>query len=142
MLVPDEQGKTTMLEELLEEIWSAFQQAQVTMIYAWADIGVDYDRFAGATDFKQGSAFGRAAVDAINGDGVWDRDFVRRQMKSPPTRFDSAGSEGDDPSDEWTFEMPADRGDDPPSIRGVEWTSLRGVRDSHTLPRTWRGKAT
>ncbi|MCC2030532.1 hypothetical protein KEC56_13615 [Microbacterium sp. YMB-B2] len=140
VLVADEQGKTTVLEELLEEIWSGFQQAQVTMMVAWADVDVDLNRFAGATDFQQGSAFGRAAVDAVVGNGAWDNDFVRRQMKSPP----GLGSEveGDDGHHEdWKFEADDGLRGDASAVRGVEWASLRGVRDAHALPRTWRGEA-
>lgn len=140
VLVPDEQGNTTVLEELLEEIWSGFQQAQVTMLYAWADVGIDLDKFAGATDFKQGSAFGRAAVDAVNGDGAWDGDFARRQMKSPRPGFASAEGESANPGGEWMFEMPPGDGDEADVAQQVEWTSLRGLRDVHTPPRTWRGE--
>ncbi|MCS3844068.1 hypothetical protein HDC95_002366 [Microbacterium sp. AK031] len=91
-------------------------------------------RLTGACDcFAQASPFRMGLP--------WDRDFVRRQMKSPPPGFELGGGESDEPSDEWTFVMPGDPGDDAPSVQGVEWTSLRGVRDAHTLPRTWRGKS-
>lgn len=141
VLVPDEQGKTTILEELLEEIWSGFQQAQVTMIVAWADVDVNLDKFAGATDFKQGSAFGRAAVDTVNGNGTWDNDYVRRQMKAPSSGSGSESQRDGGLYEDWKFEEVDGLRGDASSLQGVEWTSLRGVRDAHTLPRTWRGEA-
>lgn len=110
------------------------------MIFAWADVDVDLEKFAGATDFQGGSAFGRAAVDAVNGNGTWDNDFVRRQMTSPPG-FGSDVYEEETSSEGWKFEAPASLVDDAAAARDVDWATLRGVRDAHALPRTWRGEA-
>ena len=82
VVIRDQFGMHTVLEQLLEEIWSAFQQAQTCLIIAWADENVNLDIFAGATDFKRGSAFGMAATDSINGVGTWERDLLRRDV--PP----------------------------------------------------------
>lgn len=140
VLVPDEQGNVTILEELLEEIWSGFQQAQVTMIYAWADVQVDHDKFAGATDFKQGSAFGRAAVDTLNGSGTWEQDVVRRQMKEPPPGFDASDNHAASTQKATNDTIPPlDVSNDEQQPDPIDWAQLRGLRDTHKPPRTWRG---
>lgn len=81
VVAPDRFGKITGVEHLLEEIWGAFQQAQLSMIIAWADESIDLELFAGAIDFKQGSSFGQAAVDSLNGAGTWDSDVLRRAQQ-------------------------------------------------------------
>lgn len=130
ILVLDELGHTTVLEKLLEEIWSGFQQAQVTMMAAWADEGVDHDRFSGASNFKRGSGFGRAATDAENGDGAWDYDYVRRQ-----TLTVQQGSSSTLP--DLNLEALLDAAE--PPTGSVDWAVLKGLKDTHSPPRTWRG---
>lgn len=129
ILVSDELGHTTVLEKLLEEIWLGFQQAQVTMMAAWADESVDHDRFSGASAFKRGSGFGRAATDAENGEGTWEYDYARRQAANDGQAGSSALAELD-------LNALLDA-EEPPTGR-VDWAVLKGLSDTHSPPRTWR----
>lgn len=144
VLVPDELGKVTVLEQLVEEIWSGFQQAQTNMMLAWADVAVDHDKFAGATDFKAGSGFGRAAVDAVNGAGTWEKDVLRRQMGSDLHAVDSLEQDEPQSSASWKMELPDPAAKDESQLDSdsVDWERLRGIRDVHDPPRTWRGDST
>lgn len=132
VLVPDALGHTTILEQLLEEIWSGYQQAEVALIVAWADEALDFDKLAGATDFKSGGAFGKAAVDSTHGTGSWDRDIMRRQRELGV--FEGDGS--------WTDLRrlpPTTPGSRPRREGAVDWESLKGLSDTHEKPGTWRG---
>ncbi|PTT20062.1 hypothetical protein DBR36_06560 [Microbacterium sp. HMWF026] len=129
VLVPDELGHTTVLEQLLEEIWGAYQQAQMGLLFAWADEGTDLDKLAGATDFKAGGAFGKAAVDSTYGAGVWDKDVLRRQEELAEREAGRA-----EPSPPFVAPDVEPSGEDE-----VQWESLRGLIDVHRPPRTWRG---
>lgn len=131
VLVPDELGHTTVLEQLLEEIWGGYQQAQMALIMAWADEATDLDKLAGATDFKAGGAFGKAAVDSTHGAGVWDKDVLRRQAELAEREAGRA-----EPSPQLPFVAPAL---EPIEEDDVQWDSLKGLRDVHRPPRTWRG---
>lgn len=131
VLVPDELGHTTVLEQLLEEIWGGYQQAQMALIMAWADEATDLDKLAGSTDFKAGGAFGKAAVDSAHGAGAWDKDVLRRQEELAKREASRA-----EPSPHLPFVAPALETSEEDE---VQWESLKGLRDVHRPPRTWRG---
>lgn len=81
VLFPDELGTTTEVRKLLEEIWNAYQQAFLSVVFAWADQELDYRFIAGASDFSPGAAFGKAAVDSVQGAGTWDGDWLSRRLR-------------------------------------------------------------
>ncbi|WP_336629664.1 MULTISPECIES: hypothetical protein [unclassified Microbacterium] len=135
VMVADELGKTTVLQRLLEETWNGFQQAQVGLIMSWADENADFDKFAGATDFKAGGAFGRAAVDSTHGTGTWNQDIQRRQRVRNPFALDHDRSEPVPRSETQRIQLPELA---LPSEE-VRWDALKGLLDVHSPPRTWRG---
>ncbi len=141
VLVRDETGNVTILEQLVEEIWGGFQEAQLSMMFAWANEEVDYDDFAGASNFKAGSAFGRAAVDAVNGKGTWDNDGTRRTKASALSELDAETTGDEEPSDSspTLILSPAESHASNLDSERVDWERLRGLRDAHDPPRTWRG---
>lgn len=139
VMVPDELGNVTILQELLSEVWAGFQQAQVGLIVAWADEEIDYAKFAGATDFVAGGSFGRAAVDSISGDGVWEADARRRQRITDPFSLGLEWAEAKGASAQWKrVESTPPPAGMAPKAR-VYWESIRGLSDVHQPPHTWRG---
>ena len=90
VLYPDELGTTTDVPKLVEEMWAGYQDAFMALIAAWADEKIDYRLLAGSSDFHQGAAFGKAAVDAHVGPGTWDDDFARRRYTRPRKKIDPA----------------------------------------------------
>ncbi|KAA9143536.1 hypothetical protein F6B41_25520 [Microbacterium lushaniae] len=83
VMYPDELGTTTIVPQLIEEMWSGYQDAFMAVVAAWADEAIEYRLLAGASDFVKGAAFGKAAVDSSSGPGTWDDDFARRRYTQP-----------------------------------------------------------
>lgn len=117
ILYPDELGTTTIVHQLIEEMWTAAREAIMALGAAWADEAIDYRILAGSSDFHRGAAFGKAAVDAHGGAGSWDNDIARKQYTQPPNYLD--GDEMVIPPE--AFEPPTDESDD----RSVMWESIK-----------------
>jgi hypothetical protein len=117
ILYPDELGTTTIVHQLIEEMWGAAQEAIMVLGRAWADEAIDYGILAGASDFHQGAAFGKAAVDTHAGAGAWDNDVARKRYTQPPTYLD--GEEVVIQPE--AFEPPTDDADD----MSVVWESIK-----------------
>ncbi|PRB04602.1 hypothetical protein CQ047_16565 [Microbacterium sp. MYb72] len=117
ILYPDELGTTTIVHQLIEEMWSGAQDAIMALAAAWADEAIDYRLLAGSSDFLQGAAFGKAAVDTHAGAGTWDDDFARRRYTQPPKHLDP--EEIVIPPE--VFDSPTDESDD----QRVVWESIK-----------------
>ncbi|MEX1077569.1 MAG: hypothetical protein WED09_00485 [Homoserinimonas sp.] len=139
VMVLDELGNVTILQELLEEIWGGYQQAQLALVVAWADENVDFDIFAGATTFKAGSAFGPAAVDAANGPGTWNRDVLQRNRAGGPFSMDADLANNVAGTILRTVQNGLPSKHASLAFDPVQWESIRGLNDVRVEPRTWRG---
>ena len=85
----DEDGMHTDVRTLLWELLQTVKRMIVETLTVWKGDGIDLDRFGGATDFRQGAAFGLAAVDGLHGPGTWLKDPYNRNQ-SYESRFDIA----------------------------------------------------
>lgn len=85
----DEDGTHTDVRTLLWELLQTVKRMIVETLAVWKGDGIDLDRFGGATDFRQGAAFGLAAVDSLHGPGTWLKDPYNRDQ-SYESRFEIA----------------------------------------------------
>ncbi len=74
--VNDSLGIPVELKTQLNEFMEKVKHVLTTVLLAWDDPDVDLDALAGSTNFKKGAAFGKAAVNAVNGSGTWEKDFL------------------------------------------------------------------
>ena len=72
----DSEANAVGLQPQMNEFMDTTKHILHTVLMAWDDLSVDMDDFAGSSDFKRGSSFGKAAVDEVTGDGTWSRDFA------------------------------------------------------------------
>jgi len=77
MGVLDEAGYLTPLRDVMWEFGEKTHHIINMLLTVWADENFDVEVMAGSSDFRQGAAFGRAAVDQMAGRPVWDLDFNR-----------------------------------------------------------------
>lgn len=72
----DEKGAITPVRRALDEFRSQVSHVLEVVLLVWENPGFDVDRLAGSKDFRQGAAFGKAAVNSLYGGGTWEKDFV------------------------------------------------------------------
>lgn len=116
--IADELGTTTPMEKLLGEIWDAYRDALFAVVAAWADEQFDLTKLAGSSDFHQGAAFGKAAVDTAAGQGFWDNDYSRRRKGAPQPPYRAF----DPPS------LPEPGGTPEGRVPPIDWETIRRLK--------------
>lgn len=74
--VLDSSGAPLEIQAQLNEFMDKVKHVMMTLLVAWGDLEAEIDQLAGSTNFKQGAAFGKAAVNGVHGEGTWEKDFL------------------------------------------------------------------